>query len=111
MAIRTEVKYIPYAKSWKEQTGDIITFTQFEEVNSVSETRNDAESGEKYDDDSIMQPLLRNEEMDATYSGDDSYDGPISTNMLEDIRDRSQSHPNDNRRYARYKTCDQNKQR
>ena len=43
------VTYIPYAKSSKEQTGDIITFAQFEKGNILTETRNDAESGDKYD--------------------------------------------------------------
>ena len=44
------VTYKPYATSSREQTGDIITFTQFEEGNLSSETRNDAESGAKSDD-------------------------------------------------------------
>ena len=35
--------------------------------------------------------------------GDDSYHDPIYTKMLEDIRDRNQSHPSVNRREARYK--------
>ena len=30
MVMRTEVTYTPYATSSKEQTGDIITFAQFE---------------------------------------------------------------------------------
>ena len=33
MATRPEVTYIPYAKSLKEITGDVIMFTQFEEGN------------------------------------------------------------------------------
>ena len=36
-------------------------------------------------------------------SGDESNDEPMSTEMLEDIRDGSQSNPNVNRREARYK--------
>ena len=36
-------------------------------------------------------------------SGDESYDEPMSTEMLEDICDRSQSHTNVNTREARYK--------
>ena len=36
-------------------------------------------------------------------SGDESDRDIISTDMLEDICDRSQSHPNVNRREARYK--------
>ena len=34
----------------------------------------------------------------------------MSTDMLEDIRDRSQSHPNVNKREARNKICDRIKQ-
>ena len=44
MAMRPEVTYTPYATSSKEQTGDVITFVQFEEGNILTETRNDAES-------------------------------------------------------------------
>ena len=44
-------------------------------------------------------------------SGDEPDDDPISTEVLEDIRDGSQSHPNVNRREARYKICDRIKQR
>ena len=35
LAIQPEVSYIPYTTSSHEQTGDIITFTQFEEGNLV----------------------------------------------------------------------------
>ena len=55
----TDVTYTPCAMSLREQTGNVITFTQFEEWNILTKTRNDAESGEKSDDDSIMPPLLR----------------------------------------------------
>ena len=48
-----------------------------------------------------MPPLLIKEEMDAMDSGDESYHDLISTEMLEDIRDGSQSHPNVNKREAR----------
>ena len=41
MAMRPEVTYTPYATSSKEQTGGLITFTQFEEGNLLTETRND----------------------------------------------------------------------
>ena len=37
MAMRTAVTYTPYATSSKEQTGDIITFAQFEEGNLINE--------------------------------------------------------------------------
>ena len=48
-----------------------------------------------------MPPLLSEEEMDAMDSGDESDHYLISTDMLEDIRDGSQSHPNVNKREAR----------
>ena len=44
-------------------------------------------------------------------SGDESDDEPMSTDMLEVICDRSQSHPDVNRRDVRYKICDCIKQR
>ena len=52
----------------------------------------DAESGDEYDDDSIMPIILSKEEMYAMDSGDESDHDPISTEMLEDICDGSQSH-------------------
>ena len=36
-------------------------FKQFEEGNVLSETRDDAESGDKSDDDSVMPPLISEE--------------------------------------------------
>ena len=53
-------------------------------------------SGDESNDDSIMPPLLSEEEMDVMDSGNESYHDLISTYMLEGIRDRSQSHPNVN---------------
>ena len=41
--------------------------------------------------------------MDVTSSGDESYDKPMSTEMLEDIYDVNQSHMRIDRREARYK--------
>ena len=41
MAVRPTVSYMPYATSSREQTGDIITFAQFEEVDLLFETRED----------------------------------------------------------------------
>ena len=61
MAMRPEVTYKPYATSPKEQTGNIIRFTQFEESNLLSKNRNDVESGDKSDDNSGMPPLLSEE--------------------------------------------------
>ena len=66
---------------WREQTGDKSTFPQFEEGNILSETRNDAESGNDYDDDSIIPTLLSKEEIDAMDYGDESDDDPISTEI------------------------------
>ena len=47
MAMRPYVTCTPYTKSSKKQTGNTITFTQFEEENLFSETRDDAESGDE----------------------------------------------------------------
>ena len=52
--MRPAVTYTPYAMSSKEQTGDVITFTQFEEGNILIETCNYAESGDESDNESIM---------------------------------------------------------
>ena len=61
MAMHPAVEYTPYATPSKEQTGYIITFTQFEEGSLLSENHYDAESGDEYDHDSIMPPLIREE--------------------------------------------------
>ena len=50
-----------------------------------------------------MPPLCSEEEMDGMDFGDKSDHDHISTEMLEDIRDGSQSHPNVNRGEACYK--------
>ena len=42
MAMRPAVMYTLYASSLKEQTGNVITFAQFEDRNILTETRNDA---------------------------------------------------------------------
>ena len=47
--MRPAVTYTPYATSSREQTGDVITFAQFEEGNIVTETCNNAESGDESD--------------------------------------------------------------
>ena len=36
MVMRPAVKYTPYATSSKEQTGDVITFAQFEEGENIN---------------------------------------------------------------------------
>ena len=48
--------------------------------------------------------------MDAINSGDESYHDLISTEMLKDIRDGSQTHHKVNRREARYKIRDRIRQ-
>ena len=58
-----------------------------------------------------MSPLLIKEEMGMMEYGDESDDDLISTEMLEDIHDISQSHPNVNRREASYKIRDNINQR
>ena len=49
--MRPAVTYTPYATSFKEQTVYIITFAQFEEGNILTETCNDAESGDESDNE------------------------------------------------------------
>ena len=106
------VLYTSYGEYSREQTGDIITFAQFEEGNLLSETQNllsgtrdDMESGNKSDDDSTMPPIIIEEEMDTMNSGYEYYYTPISVDMLEDIYDSSHSHMSVNRREGRYKIC------
>ena len=108
MVMRPEVTYIPCATSSREKTGDIITFAQFEEGNILTKTCNDAEICDASDDNSIM---MIKQDMDAMDYGDESDHDLISTYLLEDIRDRSQTHPNVNRREARYKIRNCIKQR
>ena len=68
------------------------------------------EIGNKYDDNSIMPPLISEEEIDVMDSCDESDDERMSTNMLEYIRDGSKSHPSINMKEARYKIRDRIKQ-
>ena len=106
--MRPAVTYTPYAMSSKEQTGNVITFTQFEEGEIWTETRNDAESGDESNNKSIM---MSKQDMEAINSGDESDHDLISTEMLEDIRDGSQTHLDVHKREARYEICDRIKQR
>ena len=53
MAMRPAVTY-PFATSSKEQTGNVITFTHFEEGNLITDIFNDTESGEEYNSESLM---------------------------------------------------------
>ena len=55
--------------------------------------------------------MTREQDMDAMNSGDDSDHDLIYTEMLEDIRDGSPTHPNINRRESRYKIRDRIRQR
>ena len=64
MAMSPAVTYTPYAMSSKEQTGDVISFAQFEEGNLISETRNDIESGDESDSESIMMSETYIENLD-----------------------------------------------
>ena len=77
----------------------------------LSETRKYAEISDEYDDNSMIPPLLSEEEMDAMDSGDESDHDLISTEMLKDIRDGGQTHPNVNRRKYHYKIRDHIRQR
>ena len=108
--ICSSVSCTPCAKSLREQTGDIIMFAQFEEGDLVSETRDNTESSDESDNNSIMPPQISKEEIDAMDSGDESDDKPMSTKMLENIHDGSKSHPSVNRREAHYKIRDRIKQ-
>ena len=55
--------------------------------------------------------MMIEQDMDAINSGDESDDDLISTEMLEDICDGSQTHTNVNKREAHYKICDRVSQR
>ena len=51
MYMQTAVSYMSNAASPKEKTGNIITFSLFEEGDLLSETRHSTESGKKSDKD------------------------------------------------------------
>ena len=51
MVMRPAVTYTPYAMSYMDQIGNVITFVQFEEGKLLAETRNDTESGDKSDNE------------------------------------------------------------
>ena len=86
-----------YGTSSRKKMGDIIIFAQFEEGNILTKNCNNAESGNKFDNKSIM---MSEKNMDAINSCDESDHDIISTERLEDSRDGSQTHPNVNRRRA-----------
>ena len=108
MAMRPAVMHTLDATSLNEQTRNLITFAHFEEGNILTESCNDAESGDKSDNKLIM---ISEKYMENINFGDDSDHDLISTEMLEDIRDGSQTHPKVNRREARYKIRDSIRQR
>ena len=62
--MRPAVTYTPYATSLKEQTGGVITFTQFVEGNLLTETSNDTESGDESNNKSIMMSKQDMENLD-----------------------------------------------
>ena len=99
MAMRPAVTYTLHATSLKEQTGDVITFAQFQAGEILTKTLNDAESGDKYHNKSIM---MSKKDVYAINYGDGSNHYPISTDMLDNICDGSQTHPNVNIRFALY---------
>ena len=110
MAMRLGVSYISYTTYSRGKTGDIITFTPFEEGGLLSETHNllsetcdDTESGNESGDNSTLPPLISEEEMDVMSSGNGSDTKLMSTEMLADIRACIQYHQIINRREACYK--------
>ena len=58
----------------------------------------------------IIPTLIIKEDIDAMYSGDESDHDLISSDILEDILDGSQSHPNVNQRETCYKIRDRIRQ-
>ena len=89
--MRLTVTYTLYSTSSKEQTGDVITFAQFEEGNLLTETRNNTESGDESDSESVMMSEQDMENIDEKEKFDDDL---ISTETLHDIRGGNQTHPN-----------------
>ena len=83
-------------------------FTQFEEGNILTETRNDAESGDESDSESI---IMNKQDMENLDSSDESDHDLISTEMLHDICDQSQTHLNLNKRESHYKISDHIRQK
>ena len=106
MDIPPAVPYIPWDKSENDKTVNTITFAQSEEGYLFSETRNDTESGNKSDENLTLVPFISEEDIDVMSLGNESDAEPISTDMLKDIHDGSQSHLRINSREARYKIRD-----
>ena len=108
MTVRPAVTYTPYATSSKEQTGDVITFAQFEEGNLLTETRNDAEICDESNSKSLM---MNKQDMENLYLYEKTDDDHISTETLHDICDGSQTHPKVDKREVHRKICDRINQR
>ena len=108
MAMHPAVTYTPYATSSKEKIGNVITFAQFEEGNILTETCNNGESCEESDSKSLMMKEQYMENIDSNKNFDHDL---ISTEMLQYILDRSQTHPTVNKREARCKIRDRIRQR
>ena len=108
MSMSPAVTYTPYATSSKEKTGNVITFTHFEEGDLLTETCNGTESGDKSNSKSIMMSEQDMENLDEKEEFDDDL---ISTETLHVIRDGNQAHPNIDKREAHLKIRDRIKQK
>ena len=71
MVMRPAVTYTPYATSSKEQTGNVITFAQFEDGDLITETRNDTESDDESESESITMSEKDMENIDEKEKFDD----------------------------------------
>ena len=103
MSMRPEVTYTPYVTSSREQTGNVITFAHFEEGNILTETRNDTESGDESDSESLM---MNEQDMKNIDSNEEYNHNLISMEMLEGICGGSQTHLTVIKREARYEIRD-----
>ena len=65
MAMRPAVTFTPYATSLRQQTGDVITFAQFEEGNILTETHNNTESNEESDSKSLRMNKQDRQNLDS----------------------------------------------
>ena len=92
------VSFIPHATSSHEQTGDIITFLQFEEGNLLEKYRN------------LVEDKPISDSIDESFSYDNSDDEYISTDALEDVRDGSYMYTNITARDAILKIRDRIRQ-
>ena len=103
MAIRPALPCALYTTSSEEQTGYIITLSQFEEGDLLLESCRNTESGDEYyrsDNDSTLPPIISEIKMDEISSGNESDAETTPMDMLKGIHDVSQYHPRINRREA-----------